>query len=203
MRGYIHQAAFIIALGACSLLILHSHDSRELASNIIYSLSLVGLYGVSALYHIPLWNRRAYALMRRVDHAAIFALIAGSATPICLLGIKGQLGEELMAIIWIIAGIGMLIAIFWSHAPKWVRAFLYVSAGWLAIPYLPEIESSLGTTNLWLLLAGGVTYTVGAIIYACKRPDPVPHIFGYHEIFHLLVVIASAFHFSIIYSLSQ
>lgn len=203
LRGYIHQVGFVIALGACSLLIAHSHGTRALASNMVYSFSLIGLYGVSALYHTPLWGRRAYALMRCIDHAAIFGLIAGSATPICLLGIKGELGFELVCLIWGVAILGMLIAVFWSRGPKWVRALLYVSAGWLAFPYLPQIESSLGTTNLWLLLAGGITYTLGAIVYACKRPDPIPHIFGYHELFHLLVVIASGFHFVIIYNLTK
>jgi hemolysin III len=119
------------------------------------------------------------------------------------LGIRGQLGQDLIAIIWMIAVIGMAIAIFWCHAPKWVRAILYVTAGWVAIPYLPEIKSSLGMTNWMLLVIGGIIYTLGAIIYACKRPDPVPHIFGYHEIFHILVVVASAFHFSIIFSLTH
>jgi len=203
LRGYIHQVGFVIALGACGLLISQSHGTRALAANMVYSFSLIGLYGVSALYHTPLWGRRAYALMRCIDHAAIFGLIAGSATPICLLGIKGELGFELVSLIWGVAILGMLIAVFWSRGPKWVRALLYVSAGWLAFPYLSQIESSLGTTNLWLLLAGGITYTLGAIVYACKRPDPIPHIFGYHELFHLLVVIASGFHFVIIYNLTK
>lgn len=202
MRGYIHQAAFVIACGACGLLIAQSHGSRELISNLIYSLSLMGLYGVSALYHTPVWSHRAYRLMRRIDHAAIFILIAGSATPICLFGIKGQLGIELITLIWFVAIVGLLIAVFWSHAPKWVRAVLYITAGWFVIPYFPEIKASLGITDLWLLVIGGVTYTVGALVYACKRPDPIPHIFGYHEIFHILVVIASALHFTIIYNLT-
>ncbi len=202
LRGHIHQAALIIALGACGLLIARSEDSLQLVSNLIYSLSLVGLYGVSTLYHTPMWGRRTYALIRCIDHSAIFTLIAGSATPICLIGIQGQLGVDLLILIWAVAIFGILIAIFWSRSPKWVRAVLYITAGWLAVPYLPEIKSALGMTNVWLLLAGGITYTIGAIVYACKRPDPIPHIFGYHEIFHLLVVIASAFHFSIIYGLT-
>jgi hemolysin III len=202
LRGHIHQAAFVIACGACALLISQSHGSRELTANIIYSLSLIGLYGVSALYHTPLWGHRAYRLMRRIDYAAIFILIAGSATPICLFGVRGKLGIELTSLIWMVAMAGMLIAVFWLHAPKWVRAVLYITAGWFVIPYFPQIKSSLGETDLWLLVMGGIIYTVGALIYACKRPDPIPHIFGYHEIFHVLVVIASAMHFSVIYSLT-
>lgn len=203
LRGYVHQFAFILAFAACSLLISDSHGIRALSANIVYSITLVGLFGVSALYHTPLWGHRAYALMRCIDHAAIFGLIAGSATPICLLGIKGQLGLELITLIWIVAIIGMLIALVWGKGPKWVRAALYVSAGWLAVPYLLEMKATLGIINFWLLLAGGVTYTLGALVYACKRPDPIPHIFGYHELFHVLVVIASAFHFIIIYRLTN
>jgi hemolysin III len=200
LRGYIHQAAFYLAFGASCMLISISHGVRAISANMIYSLTLMGLYGISAFYHRPTWGYRGYELMRRIDHAAIFALIAGSATPICLLGITGALGDKLLFIIWTIAVIGMLMALFWRHAPKWVRAILYVVAGWSAIPCLPQIASRLGSTDVWLLLAGGVIYTVGACVYACKRPRLFPSVFGYHEVFHALVVIASAFHFAVIYS---
>ena len=201
MRGYIHQAAFFIALVACSLLIFKSHGPHALVSSIIYSLSLTGLYGISALYHCPMWSPRTYSLMKSIDHAAIFVLIAGSATPICLMGLKGELGLRCLSIIWILAIFGMIMAIFWDRQSKWFRAMLYVITGWIALPYLPQIKSALGTADLQLLLAGGVIYTLGALVYACKRPDPLPHVFGYHEIFHTLVVIASGFHFRVIYGL--
>jgi len=201
-RGYIHQAAFFIAIGACIILIAQSHGARALFSTIIYSLTLTLLYGVSALYHCPTWSRGKYLLLRRIDHAAIFALIAGSATPICLLGLKGESGLRFCSTLWAAAVIGMLIVIFWTDAPKWARAFLYVVIGWLAFPYFPEIKSSLGITDLWLLLMGGIIYTVGALVYALKRPNPFPRVFGYHEIFHILIVIASGFHFSVIYNLA-
>jgi len=202
IRGYILQAAFFIALGACALLIVKSHGAHALTANIIYSLTLTGMYGVSALYHCPIWSRRNYLLMRSIDHAAIFALIAGTATPICLLGLNNEPGRRLLFLLWGVAAIGMLLAIFWTQGPKWVRAFLYVAIGWLAVPYLPEIQSSLGPANTHLLLVGGVIYTVGALIYAIKHPDPFPLVFGYHEIFHILVVIASAFYFRVIYGLT-
>lgn len=202
LRGYIHQIAFFIALVACAVLIYHSHGTRAVTANIIYSLSLSGLYCVSALYHCPMWSRRTYLLMRRLDHAAIFVLIAGSATPICMLGLKDKLGNQLLYTIWVIAIIGMIITIFWSHGPKWIRALLYVSAGWFAFPYLPQIKASLGTTDMWLLVGGGIVYTLGAMVYGLKRPNPFPRVFGYHEIFHIFVVIASAFHFSVIYRLT-
>jgi len=202
VRGYIHQAAFFIALGACTLLIAQSRESRALISNIIYSLTLTGMYGVSALYHCPMWSRRNYLLMRSIDHAAIFALIAGSATPICLLGLNNESGWRLLFMLWVIAAIGMFLAIFWTQGPKWVRAFLYVTIGWLAVPYLSEIRSSLGVADTELLLIGGIIYTIGALVYAIKHPDPFPRVFGYHEIFHILVVIASVFYFKVIYGLT-
>lgn len=202
IRGYIHQAAFFIALGACALLIAQSRESRALIANIIYSLTLTGMYGVSTLYHRPMWSHRNYLLMKSIDHAAIFALIAGSATPVCLLGLNNESGRQLLFIFWGIAAIGMLLAIFWTQRPKWVRACLYVAMGWAAIPYLPEIKSSLGIADTELLLIGGVIYTVGALVYASKRPDPFPRVFGYHEIFHIFVVVASAFYFKVIYGLT-
>jgi hemolysin III len=202
IRGHIHLAAFFVAIGAVILLITKSHGTRALTATIIYSLSLILLYGVSALYHCHLWSRPKYLLIRRIDHAAIFALIAGSATPICLLGLKNGSGLKLFSILWVLAIIGMLIAIFWTHAPKWVRAILYVTIGWAALPYLAEIESAIGLKEMWLLMLGGIVYTIGAVIYACKRPDPFPSVFGYHELFHTMVVIASALQFSVIYSLA-
>lgn len=201
MRGYIHQVAFFIALGACSILITQSYGSRALTANIIYSLSLIGLYGISALYHCPLWSRRTYLLLKRIDHAAIFTLIAGTATPICLLGLHNASGWHLLLLSWTAAAVGMLIAVCWIHGAKWFRASLYIITGWLTVTYLPDIEFSLGSKDTWLLLTGGIIYTIGAMIYSFRRPNPFPKIFGYHEIFHILVVIASGFHFAVVYSL--
>jgi hemolysin III len=199
LRGYIHQGAFYLAFGACCILISDSHGVRALTANIIYSVSLMGLYAISAFYHRPVWGSRGYALMRRMDHAAIFGLIAGSATPICLLGVNGALGYKLLFFSWTIAIVGMFIAMYWTHAPTGLRALLYVGAGWVALPYLPEIIASIGMTDVWLLLTGGIIYTIGACVYAFKWPTLFPAVFGYHEVFHVLVVIASAFHFAVIY----
>ncbi len=202
VRGYIPQATFFIALGACIALISQSHGVRALFSTIVYSFTLTLLYGVSALYHRSMWSHRNYLLMKRIDHAAIFALIAGSATPICLLGLKGESRLQLFLIIWTMAIFGMILTIFWIHTPKWARAFLYVVIGWFALLYFPQIKSSLGFTDMLLLLIGGLIYTVGALIYAFKWPNPFPQVFGYHEIFHILIVLASGFHFIVIYNLA-
>jgi hemolysin III len=202
IRGYIHQAAFYMALIASCLLISKSHSNRALVANVIYSLSLTSLYAASGLYHCYAWAPRKYAIIRSLDHAAIFALIAGTATPIYMLGLKVELGHRLLILTWTIAILGMLLALFWSKEPKWIRALFYVALGWLALPYLPEIKTALGPANMHLLLIGGICYTVGALAYALKRPNPLPGIFGYHEIFHVFVVVASGFHFYVIYMLT-
>ncbi|WP_454785721.1 PAQR family membrane homeostasis protein TrhA [Legionella sp. WA2024007413] len=201
-RGYIHLAAFFITLYACTILILYSNGVYAIYASIIYSGSLIGQYGVSALYHTRLWSRQKYLLLRRIDHAAIFVLIAGTATPICLLKLNKASGLHLLSILWLVALFGMLITTLWPHVPKWFRAFLYIIMGWIGVLYFPEIKSSLDPTNIQLLVIGGVTYTLGALIYAFKWPDPFPRIFGYHEVFHVFVVLGSSLHFWLNYNIA-
>lgn len=160
------------------------------------------MYGISTLYHLPTWSRKNYLILRRIDHAAIFLLIAGSATPVCLLKLQGTVGLHLLTIFWVAAFIGMLMAIVWTHEPKWVRASLYIAIGWIGVLYFPEIKAALDPTNFYLLVSGGIIYTVGALVYAFKRPNPFPQVFGYHEIFHVFVVLASAFHFCTNYNVT-
>lgn len=181
---------------------IYSNGSRALYASLIYSGSLIVQYGVSAFYHTRTWSREKYLILRRIDHAAIFILIAGSATPICLLKLKSTTGLQLLFIFWLVALIGMLITTKWTHAPKWTRALLYLFMGWIGVFYFPEIKASLNIIDIRLLILGGVTYTVGALIYAFKWPDPFPTIFGYHEIFHILVVFGSGFHFALNYNIA-
>ncbi len=159
------------------------------------------MYAASALYHVPTWSRKYYMIMRRIDHAAIFVLIAGTTTPICLLRLQGAAAWHLLLIIWGLAFTGIFMAAVWTHGPKWVRSLFYVGMGWIGVIYFPELKSALNATNFHLLVAGGIIYTVGAMVYALKKPDPFPRVFGYHEIFHVFVVIASACHFCLNYSL--
>ncbi|KTC93600.1 PAQR family membrane homeostasis protein TrhA [Legionella cincinnatiensis] len=201
-RGYIHLAAFFITLCACTILIIYSNGAYAIFASVTYSISLIGQYGVSALYHTRMWTRQKYLLLRRIDHAAIFVLIAGSATPICLLKLKNASGLQLLFVFWLVAIIGMLITTLWTHVPKWSRAVLYVAMGWIGILYFPEIKSSLDTTNIQLLVIGGVAYTLGALIYAFKWPDPFPSVFGYHEVFHVFVVLGSGLHFCLNYNIA-
>ena len=201
-RGYIHLAAFFITLCACTILIIYSNGAWAIFASVIYSISLIGQDGVSALYHTRTWSHQKYLLLRRMDHAAIFVLIAGSATPICLLKLKNESGLQLLSILWLVAIIGMLMTTLWTYVPKWSRALLYVAMGWIGIFYFHEIKSSLDTTNIQLLVIGGFAYTLGAMIYAFKWPNPCPRVFGYHEVFHVLVVLGSGFHFCLNYNIA-
>ena len=201
LRGHSHQATFFYALGACTILLLYAHSTKAFVSTIIYSLSLIGLFGISALYHRPTWKPNQRMWMRRMDHAAIYVLIAGTFTPICLLALPPLIGIKLLQLVWSAALLGIIQSLFWVTAPKWLASIFYLAVGCLIIPYLPELKAALSTNDLLLIFAGGVSYAIGAIIYALKRPNPYPKVFGYHEIFHLLVIAGAALHFIVIFNI--
>ncbi|MBC7754859.1 MAG: hemolysin III family protein [Moraxellaceae bacterium] len=201
LRGHLHQAAFFVTLGAGSLLIAKSTSPISFAASVIYVLGLLFLFGVSAVYHIPHWEPQPRAFLKRVDHTAIFILIASTFTPLCLLALPVARGDQLLIIIWSAASLGLIQSFFWVKAPKWVTSILYVVMGWLALPYLGEFKDTLGSAQLLLIVAGGVVYTVGAVFYAMKKPNFVPGVFGYHELFHLFTIVGALFHFIVIYSL--
>lgn len=201
LRGHLHQAAFFVALGAGCVLVATAHEKAARMVSLVYTLSLVGMFACSSLYHRINWNAKARMWWRRLDHSAIFFLIAGTATPICIVGIKGDTGYRLLWIFWAMAVAGIFKELFWVQAPKWVSAVFYIVMGWAGVPFLSEMSSALGPGKMALMVCGGVIYTVGAVIYASKRPNPFPKTFGYHEIFHLLVVIASLMHFIVVYQL--
>ncbi len=201
LRGHFHQAAFFFAFGACSMLLTKTDDLRSFIALLIYSTSLMTLLGVSALYHRIQWKPEERIWMRRLDHAAIFILIAGTGTPIFMLGLPAEASHKLLILTWSVASVGILQSLFWPQAPKWISALLYIFAGWIIVPYLPELNQALGSLSVLFLFIGGVIYTLGAVIYASHKPNPWPKVFGYHEIFHLLVVVAAFFHFLTIYRL--
>ena len=201
LRGHFHQAAFFVALGAGSVLTALAKDSRTQQICFIYVASLLTMYACSSLYHRVHWQPNPRKWLRRLDHAAIFFLIAGTGTPISLLGLKGDSGDQLLKIFWIMAIAGVAKELFWITAPKWLSAIFFVLMGWAGAPYLSEMNTNLGQTNVVLLIAGGSIYTLGALIYASKKPDPIPDFFGYHELFHLLVIIASILHFAVVFKL--
>jgi len=201
LRGYFHEWMFFISVGACIPLITNSTNSIELAATIVYSMGVCMMFGFSALYHRVDWRSRVLTIMRRLDHSAIFVMIAGSFTPICLLVLPGDTGIQLLFIIWIIAGIGILQTVLFTETPRLIRAGIYLIAGYMVIPYLSVMFSVMSMTNFILTTAGGTIYTVGAIGYGFKFPDISPKYFGYHEFFHILVAIAAVLHFIVIYSI--
>ena len=201
LRGYFHQEAFFIALGACILLVVKSSNSLCFISSLVYSIGLLTMLGVSSVYHRFNWPPPQRALWKRLDHSAIFILIAGTFTPICLLALSESSGHKLFIVIWSAAVLGVLQSIFWVKAPKIVTAIFYVIMGWLAFPYIGELNDKLGVKLVILMLAGGVVYTVGAIFYAFKKPNLIPGVLGYHELFHLFTIIGAAFHFAMVYQL--
>jgi hemolysin III len=201
LRGYFHQEAFFTALGACVLLVAKSTQQLTLIASVVYSLSLLLLFGISALYHRLHLEPKRRGIMKRLDHSAIFIVIAGTFTPICLLALAGETGNRLLIIIWAAAFIGVLQSVFWVRAPKWLTALFYVVMGGFAVPYLSELGNSLGLINRELIVAGGVAYLVGAVIYAAKKPRFNPAIFGYHELFHILTIIGAILHFIVVYQL--
>ena len=200
LRGHFHQAMFFISLGACLLLIFQSNNKLEYISTIIYTLGVLTMFGVSTLYHRITWNPEARYLMKRLDHAGIYIMIAGTFTPICLLALSDSSGRNLLIAIWSVAIAGIVQSIFFVNLPKMVSALIYLAAGYMITPYASELIPSIGMNNLVLLICGGLAYSVGAICYGLKRPTLWPKVFGYHEVFHIMVNIGAMLHFIVIYS---
>jgi len=199
LRGVSHQWAFFVSLVAGVALVATAPNEKAMLAVGIYAVSLAALFGTSAIYHRITWvSEKARRWMRRLDHSMIFFLIAGTYTPFALLVLKGGLGIVILATVWGGALAGVLMKLIWIDAPKWVIAITYVALGWVAVAAFPALFSKLGVTATLLVALGGVLYTVGAVVYALKRPDPVPAVFGYHEIFHLLVIVAAAVQYAVI-----
>jgi hemolysin III len=201
LRGHSHQAMFFLSLSACILLIIKSKTPIEYFSSTVYAMAVLTMFGISALFHRVTWQPKAYGLMKQLDHSAIFIMIAGNFTPVCLLALPQPSGTRLLIAVWIVAVVGIAKKIVFKNAPRWLSVFLYLSAGYMAVPYIPELYHSLGDRNVALLISGGVVYTIGALCYALKWPDPDPKVFGFHEIFHLLVNLGAVLHFIVIWSL--
>jgi len=202
MRGWLHAYAFFIAL-VCGIVLVSLAATRPglgpVLSCAIYSLTVCGLFGTSALYHRRVWSRRGYQIMRRLDHSMIFVFIAGTYTPFCVLLLPGRAGAVLLGIVWAGALGGVALKLIWPHAPRWVSAPLYLGLGWVAVAVLPDILHRGGVTALVLLSVGGAAYSVGAISYAARRPNPWPQVFGHHEIFHAWTLVAAICHHVAVY----
>jgi len=202
MRGWLHTYAFFVA-GVCGIVLCSLAATRPgwapLISCTIYSLTVCGLFGTSALYHRRVWSERGYQVMRRLDHSMIFVFIAGTYTPFCLLLLSGRSAAIMLAVVWGGALAGVALKLVWPHVPRWVSAPLYLALGWVAIAILPDILREGGVTALVLLIVGGAIYSVGAVFYALRRPNPWPTVFGHHEFFHACTLVAAICHHIAIY----
>ena len=199
LRGVVHQWAFMVACALGIALVITAPEGEATLAAGVYAVSVAGLLGVSALYHRITWTRAGVrAWMRRADHAMIFVLIAGSYTPFALLVLDGALAGAILIAMWAGAAGGMIFKLAWIDAPKWLSSVLYVVLGSASLVTVPELAGELGPVALALVGLGGVLYVVGAVVYAARRPDPSPTVFGYHEVFHVLVVAAAALQYAVV-----
>jgi hemolysin III len=192
LRGVLHQYAFGLAVLAGAILVAGAETARARISVAVYAGSLTAMFGASALYHRITWSPAYRRRLRRLDHAAIYLLIAGTYTPFGTLALSGSSRVAVLAVVWAGAVAGIVLAFVWSNRPKWVEPILAVVLGWVGILVLPQLVEAVGVTAVGLVFAGGVFYTAGSLVYARRRPDPMPAVFGYHELFHALVIVAAA-----------
>jgi hemolysin III len=198
LRGVLHEYAFFVSLICGAVLIIAASDGRARLAATIYALALSGLLGTSALYHRVTWRPKARRWMRRLDHSMIFVLIAGTYTPVALLALKGSLASTILILLWAGALGGVIFKLLWIDAPKWLFAAVYVVLGLATAAIMGELPATIGWLGVAGLAGGGLLYVIGAVVYASGKPNPWPKVFGYHEVFHTLVIAAAALHFAVI-----
>jgi hemolysin III len=197
-RGVSHRIAFFLTLPLAALLALEVDTATGRVAAIAFGTSVAAMFGASALYHTVTWPDARRRWLRRLDHAGIYALIAGTYTPVGLLVLNGNWRVAVLGIVWIGAATAIALKFLWVDGPKWLSAAIGVALGWVAVVVFPQILDRVGIAGSLLVLAGGLAYTAGAVVYALRRPDPSPAVFGYHEVFHALVIVAVACQYSAI-----
>jgi hemolysin III len=197
-RGVVHQWSFFVALAAGAVLVIWAPAGRATAAAAIYAAALAGLLGTSALYHRVIWQPRARTWLRRLDHSMIFVLIAGTYTPVALLALKGSLASTILIVLWAGALGGVIFKLAWIDAPKWLFAIVYALLGLVTAAVFGELPAAIGWLGAIGIGLGGALYLTGAVIYASEKPNPWPKVFGYHEIFHALVLAAAGLHYAVI-----
>lgn len=195
LRGWIHAGTFPVAIALGVLLIAVSQGAAAVTGALIFMVTSLALFGVSALYHRIGWSPQVKAIFRRIDHANIFLLIAGTYTPLSLMLLPGDKATVLLALVWTGAIAGVLFRVFWLRAPRWLYVGLYMVLGWSALLYLTDLFRASWIT-MTLVAIGGLLYSIGAAVYGFKRPNPSPRWFGFHEVFHTLTVAAFLFQWS-------
>jgi hemolysin III len=194
-RGWIHTGVLpLVIAGGIVLIVLANGGVAKAAAAIFFASSLL-LFGISALYHRFNWKPKTYLLLKRIDHANIFVLIAGSYTPITLLALSQEKAVPLIIVIWATAILGILFRVFWVGAPRWLIVAIYIGMGWAAFVYVVDFMNA-NAPMMILILSGGLAYTLGGVVYALKKPNPIPGVFGFHEIFHSLTVLAFMSHWT-------
>lgn len=197
LRGVSHQIAALVAAPASLLLVAGARGPLARTAAATYGATLFTLFLVSTIFHRPTWSPGVRAWIGRLDNSAVFLFIAGTYTPLCLL-LGGSAGRILLSVAWAGAALGIVLTLGWPDAPKPLMAGIYVLLGWVFVPALAGLEGAMGREGVRHLVLGGVAYTTGALVYALRRPDPIPRVFGYHEIFHLLVILGAVWHFLVV-----
>jgi hemolysin III len=195
LRGRLHQGALLVSTVAAALLVVAAPDGRARLAAAVYGAGLCALFGMSALYHRWPGPVRFKPLLRRLDHSTIFVFIAASYTPVGLLVLAPPLGWIILGVAWGVALAGVAMSLCWIDAPRLVQALCYIAAGWVLVGAMPQLLHSAGVAAFVLFAAGGCVYSLGAVVYARQRPDPWPRVFGFHEVFHTLVIAAAIVHF--------
>jgi hemolysin III len=191
LRGVFHELGFYAALGSGLILVLTADDGAPRAAAVFFSASVAACFGASALYHRPTWTPRARARLARLDHACVFLLIAGTYTPFGLLVMSPEWAVPVLAVVWSGALGAILLKLIWVRGPKWLSAAIGLALGWVGAATFPQLLK-LQLPGVTLVVAGGLLYTAGAIVYMQRWPDPAPRVFGYHELFHVLTLAATA-----------
>jgi hemolysin III len=189
-RGVSHEiAAFVFPVLGVFLIVAADTTAARWAA-FVYTVGVTAMYATSAVYHRGNWSPPVRQRLRRLDHSMILVGIAATYTPIAVVGLDTRSARILLGIVWPLAIIGITVRMFWLHAPRWLVAGLYVVVGWTALAFIPVLWSQLGVITFSLIVAGGVVYSIGAVVYSTRKPDPIPGVFGFHEVFHALVLAA-------------
>lgn len=200
LRGWFHLGAFLVSLPAGILVVAGATSTRARVAAVVYAVAVTTLFAVSSTYHLRVWTPAGRRRMRRLDHGTIYVMIAGCYTPLCLLALRGPISGGLLVAVWAGAAIGVGFAITGLAERRYFGLACYVTMGWLLVIALPGLTHQLTPAHVALLMAGGLAYTVGAAVLGLNRPNPFPLTFGYHEIWHVLVIVACACHYVTIYS---
>ena len=195
LRGWLHAGAFPVSLVAGLVLVVLADGTRETVATAIYAVTAVLLFGVSALYHRGNWSPKTEKMLKRLDHSNIFLIIAGTYTPFSIILLHNDGGTTLLWIVWSAALAGIAFRVLWVGAPRWLYTPVYIALGWVAAFYISDIFDAGGAAVVALIAVGGLLYSIGAVVYATKRPNPSPRWFGFHEVFHALTIGAFAVHY--------